>query len=77
MEKETVLVSTSIELKREVDDQQNSIFTLIIGTDPVTRVVLTDSNIEALLQDLPNVLLTVINSQVLIETFSNKEENVS
>jgi len=77
MEKGDTLISTTIELKREFDDHHQSYFKLIIGTDPDSRVILTDSSLESLLDDLPNVLSTVINSQVLIEAFSTKEEIVS
>ncbi len=77
MANENTLVRTTIELKRDFDEQHQSYFKLIIGTDPDTRVIITDSNLESLLTDLPNVLSTVINSQVIIETFSTKEVMIS
>ncbi|RMI03355.1 MAG: hypothetical protein D6681_10095 [Calditrichaeota bacterium] len=69
------LLETRIELQRVYDESQHkTYFKLIIGADPDTRVIITDQNIETLLQDLPNVLSTVIHSQVLMETLQTKEE---
>lgn len=71
----TSLLNTSIELKREFGDDQTVYYKLILGTDDETRVVITDQHIENLLTDLPNFLSTVIQSQVLIENISAKEES--
>lgn len=75
MAKEANLLKTHVELKREYDEDQICYYKLIIGTDPETRVVITDSNLEHLLNDLPNFLSTVIHSQVLIENTPSKEES--
>ncbi|NIU00647.1 MAG: hypothetical protein GWN01_06825 [Nitrosopumilaceae archaeon] len=75
MHSESSLLNTSIELKKEHLPHQNIYYKLIIGTDPETRVVLTDEHLETLLNDLPQVLSTVIHSQVLMETPQTKEES--
>ncbi len=75
MAKEVSLLKTHIELKREYVDNQVFYYKLIIGTDPKTRVVITDSDLEHLLNDLPNFLSTVIHSQILIENIPSKEES--
>lgn len=64
----TCLLKTSVELRREYDEQRRCYYKLIIGTDPETRVVVSDDNVQSLLEDLPNLLSTVIQSQVLIES---------
>lgn len=82
MAQEVSLLKTSVELTREFGEGQidgngagNSehfYYRLSIGTDPHTRVTITDEDPEALLNDLPNILSTVIQSQVLMETIHNK-----
>ncbi|RMF58809.1 MAG: hypothetical protein D6748_07790 [Calditrichaeota bacterium] len=75
--KKGLLLKTSVALYKEYDSNQNVYFKLIIGTDPETRVIITDSKLDLLLSDLPNVLATVINSHVIIETEETMEEKVS
>ncbi len=65
MKNDSTLLMSSVELQRETDDNDEAYFKLVIGTDPETRVTITDRDLETLLNDLPNCLSTVINSQVL------------
>ena len=65
MKNDSTLLKTSVELQRETDANDEAYFKLVIGTDPETRVTITDRDLETLLNDLPNCLSTVINSQVL------------
>lgn len=64
----TPLVSSSIALSKEQTDEGQICYKLIIGTDPATNVVIVDDQLDAILQDLPKILSTVIQSQVLIES---------
>jgi len=68
------LLNTTVSLE-EVREENNQIYyKLIIGTDPVTRLVITEDNIEALLKDLPRIFSTIIHTHVLIEKSQIKEE---
>ena len=77
MQKVTKLISTEIELFREINENNQTFYKLVIGTDPQTRLVMTHTDLENLLGDLPNLLSTVIHSQVLIENLSPQEESQS
>ena len=77
MAKDASLLRTSIELRREYRGNHTCYYKLIIGTDPATRLVITDQNLKNLLKDLPVFLSTVIQSQVLIEQPANKGELIA
>ncbi len=68
MIQEESLLQTKIEMLRVKREDQTWYYKLIIGTDPDTSIIITDTDFKALLSDLPNILSTVIQSQVLVET---------
>ncbi|NOX36669.1 MAG: hypothetical protein GXO78_03950 [Calditrichaeota bacterium] len=68
MIREESLLQTKIEMLRVKRDDKEWYYKLIIGTDPETSIIITDPDFHALLSDLPSILSTVIQSQVLIET---------
>ncbi len=67
VQKETIL-QTKIEMLRVKRDGKEWYYKLIIGTDPETSIIITDPDFNNLLSDLPSILSTVIQSQVLMET---------
>jgi len=67
MEKSRELLQTTVKLSRHYSEKEGQFYTLQIGTDPETNIVITDSDIEGLLRDLPRIFSTIINTQVLIE----------
>ncbi|MGH1366545.1 MAG: hypothetical protein ACRBF0_23490 [Calditrichia bacterium] len=62
------LLNTSVKLNRLFTSEGNCYYELSIGTDPETSFNVSDISLEALLAELPNILSTVIQSQVLIES---------
>jgi len=67
MEKSRALLQTTVELSRNYSEKEGQFYSLQIGTDPETNIVITDKDIEGLLRDLPRIFSTIINTQVLIE----------
>lgn len=62
------LLHTDVALVRRFTAEGTCYFELTIGTDPETSFSVSDVNLQSLLEDLPNILSTVIQSQVLIES---------
>ncbi len=68
------LLETTVMLTEVREKNHQTYYKLTIGTDPVTRLVITEDNIEALLQDLPKIFSTIISTHVLVEKSQIKEE---
>lgn len=75
MKRESSLLKTQIELKREISENNVCYFKLIIGSDEDSRIVITDPALQNLINELPHYLSTVIHSQVLIDNFTTKEDS--
>lgn len=74
MFKDNKMLNTSIELKQTYGENDSSYYSLSIGSDPETRMVISEENLDNLLSALPSFLNTVIQSQVTVETNSAKGE---
>ena len=74
MFKDNKILDTSIELKQAGGENGSAYYSLSIGSDPETRMVISEENLDNLLSVLPSFLNTVIQSQVTVETNSAKGE---
>lgn len=74
MFKDNKILDTSIELKQACSENGSAYYSLSIGSDPESRVIISEDNLDNLLNALPSFLNTVIQSQVTVETNSAKGE---
>jgi len=57
--------------QREYRSENNHGDRFFIGSNPTTRFIINDSSKENLLKDLPEILSTAINPQILLDHLTN------
>ena len=67
MTRDVSLLKTSIELIRERRRDNGCHYKLVLGGNPSTSVVITNSNLKNLLKDLPVFLSNIVHSQIQLD----------
>lgn len=71
------LLETTVFLVKDMDENNRPYYQLTIGTDPDTRIIITDQEVENLLNDLPKFFYNIIHTHVLIEKPQMHQEEIS